>query len=124
MHGSGNTRVQNGKSTPRPVIPDVRCAKERLVHMSEKPDPLPVRKVADGRWEVLIVSDDRWLPCNSEDDARVIAAAPVYEYESLERTRSGSEFANELDHLADVFEKYRMGFGSKFFRDRAEAARN
>ena len=92
--------------------------------MPDKPDPLPVRKVGDGPWEVLIVSNDRWLPCDSEDDARVIAAAPVYEYESLERTRSGSQFANELDRLADVLENYRIGFGSRFFRRRAEEARN
>ena len=36
--------------------------------MSQKPDPFPVRKVDDGPWEVLIVEDDCWLPCDSEDD--------------------------------------------------------
>lgn len=91
--------------------------------MTAKPNPLAVRKVGDGAWEVLIVTNDRWLPCESEDDARVIANAPVYEYESLERIRSGSQFAIELDRLADVLEKYRIGFGSRFFRRRAEEAR-
>jgi hypothetical protein len=55
--------------------------------MSQKPDPFPVRKVGDRPWEVLIVENDCWLACESEDDARVIAAAPVYEYESLKLTR-------------------------------------
>jgi hypothetical protein len=92
--------------------------------MSQKPDPLPVRKVGDGLWEVLIIAKDRWLPCYSEDDARIVAAVPVYEYESLERTRSGLEFANELDRLADLLDKYNFGFGSRFFRRRAQEARN
>ncbi len=92
--------------------------------MSQKPDPLPVRKVGDGLWEVLIIGKDRWLPCYSEDDARIVAALPVYEYESLERTRSGLEFANELDRLADVLDKYNFAFGSRFFRRRAQEARN
>ena len=92
--------------------------------MPKKPDGLRIRKVGDGAWEVLIASDDQWLPCHSEDDARLIAALPVYEYESLERTRSGPEFADELDRLANVLEKYEIGFGSRFFRRRAEEARN
>lgn len=91
--------------------------------MSDKPEQLPVRKVGDGPWEVLIISNDRWLPCESEDDARLIAAAPVYEYEALERIRYGPDFADELDRLANVLEDYRIGFGSRFFRRRAEEAR-
>ena len=91
--------------------------------MPNKPDPLPVRKVGDGSWEVLLVSDNQWLSCESEDDVLLISVAPVYEYESLERMRSGAEFANELDRLANVLEKYRIGFGSRFFRRRAEEAR-
>jgi hypothetical protein len=35
MHGSGNTRAQNGKSTPRPVIPDVGHEKETLMTWKE-----------------------------------------------------------------------------------------
>jgi hypothetical protein len=83
--------------------------------MSEKPEKLPVRKVGDGPWEVLVVGKDRWLSCDSEDDARIIAATPVYEYDALERVRSGPKFADELRHLADLLEKYRMGFGRVSF---------
>jgi hypothetical protein len=83
-----------------------------------------VRKVGDGPWEVLVVSNDRWLACESEDDARILAEAPVYEYESLERIRSGAQFANELDRLANALERHRMGFGARFFRRRAEESRD
>ena len=92
--------------------------------MPDKPDSLAVRRVGNGPWEVLIASNDRWLPCHSEDDARLIAAAPVYEYESLERIRSGAQFANELDRLANTLEEHGIGFGARFFRRRAEEARN
>ena len=91
--------------------------------MDEKPRPLPVRKVGDGPWEILIVGNDRWLQCDSEQHARTIAKAPVYEYEALERLRSGVSFAADLGELADVMERYRFGFGSRFFRRRAEEAR-
>ena len=92
--------------------------------MPEKPGPLPVRKIGDGSWEVLVASNNQWLPCESENDARLVGAVPIYEYESLERIRSGREFAEELECLADVLEKYRIGFGSRFFRRRAEDAKN
>jgi len=91
--------------------------------MREKPEQLPVHKVGDRAWEVRIIPNAQGLLCESEDDARLVAAAPMYEYESLERTRVGSEFADELDRLATVLAKYRIGFGSRFFRRRAEEAR-
>jgi len=88
-----------------------------------KPQRFPVRKSSE-QWEVLIVPENSWLPCENEQDARAIAAAPVLEYEALERQRSGPAFANELETTATAFEKYRMGFGARFLRRRAEEARN
>lgn len=87
------------------------------------PRPFPVHKVGDRNWEVLIAGKDTWLPCEREQDARVIARGPVLEYESLERTRTGAAFADELDELADTLERYLMGFGSRYFRWCAEEAR-
>lgn len=89
----------------------------------EVPKPFPVRHLEDRGWEVLIATEKLWLPCYTEHDARVIARGPLLEYESLERTRTGETFANELNELADMLAKYRIGFGSRFFRQRAEVAR-
>ncbi len=90
---------------------------------SKVPDRFPVRQVA-GRWEVLIAQEDLWVPCDSEDDARTIALAPVLEYESLERDRSGVSFAEELERTADILEKYGIRFGSRFFRRRGQEVRD
>jgi hypothetical protein len=87
------------------------------------PKPFPVRKVDNDQWEVLIVPEKNWLTCVDENDARAISAAPVLEYESLEKIKSGTSFAAELEKTADVLEKYHIGFGSRFFRGRAEEAR-
>ncbi len=90
---------------------------------NQRPQPFPVRHV-DGRgWQVLIVPEDHWLDCENEADARAIAQAPVLEYESLEELRSGEQFARELEATAEALAKYRIGFGSRFFRRRANAAR-
>ncbi|MBY0526263.1 MAG: hypothetical protein K2R98_22915 [Gemmataceae bacterium] len=86
--------------------------------------PLKVRELADGRWEVLISEfDDLWFKCDSEEDARTIAAARVLESEALGRSKSREELAVELKKTADVMEKYRMSFGSRFLRRRAQEAR-
>lgn len=86
--------------------------------------PLKVRELADGHWQVLISElDDVWLTCDSEEDARAIAAARVLEYEALAQLKSGEQFAVELEKTADAMEKYRMSFGSRFLRRRAQEAR-
>ena len=86
--------------------------------------PLEVRELPDGPWQVLISEiDDVWLTCDSEDDARTIAKARVLEEESLGRLNSGEQFAAELEKTADAMERYRMGFGSRFLRRRAEEVR-
>ncbi len=88
------------------------------------PFPWAVRQGPNGQWQVLISeADDIWLDCESEEDARAIAAAPVLQYQALARAESGPQFAAELRKTADVMEKYRMGFGSRFFRRRAEEVR-
>lgn len=89
-----------------------------------RPDLFPVRKVSDQDWEVLIASENNWLPCQSEDDARVIASGGQLEYDALECTRRGREFADQLQKLADTLEKYHVGVGARFFARRAGEARN
>ena len=82
----------------------------------------PVRQVK-GRWEVQL-PPDKWLPCESKEDAELIAAAPVLEYESLEKTRSGVAFADKLENTARALEKYNIGFGSRFFQRSADEVRS
>lgn len=89
----------------------------------DRRDSFPVRQVGDGDWEVLIASEDIWVQCETEKDARILSRAPKLELDALERARSGLEFAAELDALADVLERCQIGFGSRFFRRRAAEVR-
>ena len=91
--------------------------------MSQKPDPLEVRKTNDGKWQVLLVPDDHWLSCDSESDARLIAIARVYEHEYTFRTRTDPDFPSDLERLAGLFDKYHIGFGAQLLRDIAKHAR-
>lgn len=86
--------------------------------------PLEVREVTNGPWQVLINKpDDVWLTCDSEDDARTIAKASVLEDEALELQTSDEELAAELEKTADAMERYRMGFGSRSLKRRAQEVR-
>lgn len=90
---------------------------------NNSPVRFPVRKLGS-QWEVLIVDENRWLPCRTENDARKISRAPILYHASLERTRRGPKFALELEEVADALFKYRIEFGSVFFRRCAELARS
>ena len=86
--------------------------------------PMKIRHLSDGSWQVLISEPDEvWLSCDSEDEARAIAAAPVLEAEALVQLKSGDHFANELEKTADALAKYRMSFGSRFLKRQAEVSR-
>ena len=85
-----------------------------------KPSRFPVRQVGD-QWQVLVLPNDVWLDTDNEADAAAISAAPVLEYEAMEHTRSGPDFAAELKRTSDALARYDMGFGSRFF---ARAAAN
>jgi len=88
------------------------------------PFPWKVRGLPDGTWQVLISEhDDVWLTCESEEEARTIAAAPVLEYQALGRLKSSEQFATELETTADAMQKYRLGFGSRFLRGLAHDLR-
>jgi hypothetical protein len=89
----------------------------------DKPSPFPVRHLEGRGWQVCLAPEETWLDCHSEHDARTIAQAAVLEYEALEEHRSGKEFVRQLELLADALQRYRIGFGSRFFRRRAEEAR-
>jgi hypothetical protein len=91
--------------------------------MSDQPSRFPVRHVDGHGWEVLIAGRDNWLSCRNEEDARTISSAPTLEVDVLEGRRRGDEFAAELERLADMLERYRMGFGSRFFSSSARDAR-
>ena len=83
----------------------------------------PRRKVGDGDWEVLVVPEDKWIPCASEEEARMLSKAPILKNESLERSRCGSDFAEELEQLAVVLLAHGMRAGSRFFKRRAAEVR-
>jgi hypothetical protein len=83
--------------------------------------PLATRKGPDGVWQVNISGPhDVWLDCDSEEDARTVAAAGVLEEQALDHLRTGPEFAEELRKTANVMERYRMGFGSRRLRGLAK----
>ena len=88
----------------------------------EKPHPFPIRHHQQQGWQVLIVPEDTWLACANETDARVIASAPVLEFESHYGLKSGGEFAKELESVSAALSRYQIGFGSRFFRMAAERA--
>jgi hypothetical protein len=87
--------------------------------------PLEMRDLPDGRWEVLVSeTNDQWLTCDSEEDARAIASTPVLEDEALDRLKSGPQFRSELEKTADVLEKYRLGPKSRFLRRLVQKVRD
>jgi hypothetical protein len=77
----------------------------------------------EGHWEVLISEYDNWLSCDSEDDARAIAATPVLKDEALAQERRDPQFVSELERTADALARYRLGFDSRFLRRYAEKLR-
>jgi hypothetical protein len=86
--------------------------------------PMKIRELPDGIWQVLISElDEVWLTCDSEDEARSIAAAPVLEYEALAKIKSGEQFAGELEKTADALAKYRISVGSRYMKHWAQEAR-
>lgn len=85
----------------------------------EKLRPLPTR-ILKGKPQVLLKND--WLTCEYRREARLIARMHVYEAQI--GRRKGAAFADKLDALADVLQKYRRAFGSRFFRRCAQEARN
>lgn len=91
----------------------------------DRPNPFPVRRVGDRPWEVFIIEppQERWIECECEADARLVASAPQARFDSLAGMRSGAEFAQELQTLADVLARYRMSAAARYFRQRAVIAR-
>jgi hypothetical protein len=91
--------------------------------MGDQPSRFPVRHVEGRGWEVLIAGRENWLSCRNDEDARTLSNASMLEVDVLEGRRRGEEFAAKLERLADMLERYRMGFGSRFFRSSARDAR-
>ena len=84
--------------------------------MDQAPPPFSVRKLTNKNWEVLIVPDDHWLSCDSEEDARLISRGRVCEHDFIYEIRKDLNFADELEQLANLFKKYQMGVGEGWFR--------
>ncbi len=94
-----------------------------MTGQTEKPPGLPYRKVGDQDWEVLFTAENAWLPCESLEDARLIAAAPALHYDSMVGSRAGNAFADELERTADALDKYNIKSGARIFRRRATEVR-
>ncbi len=90
--------------------------------LEETPKRFLTREL-DGKHEVLIIPEDKWLTCQNKGDADAIARVPILEYEALARGRTGSAFATELEESADAMKRHRMGFGHRFLRHQAQEAR-
>ena len=89
----------------------------------ERPAPFDVEQ-DKGRWRVRVQNNtNEWLECATEEDARAIAQFPVLNFDALESRRSGEAFAVELEKASEMFQKYRMGFGSRALLRRAQEAR-
>ena len=100
-----------------------KLATEKLL-MYPRPLPWDVRELPDGAWQVRISErDDVWLTCETEGEARAIAEAPVLKDQALAHLKTGPEFAAKLEMTADALQKYRMDFGSRFLRRRAQEVR-
>lgn len=53
--------------------------------------PFPVRRVGDGPWEVLV--EQKWIPCETEEDARSLAKTPVFLDKSMSQKLSLSDLS-------------------------------
>jgi len=84
----------------------------------QRPGNSPVRRQA-GHWEVLIVDENCWCRCETEEHARLISRAPVLRYDALEEQKTDADFILELEELAEVFKKYGKNYASRDFANRA-----
>jgi len=89
-------------------------------HSSEK--PLPIRQTDDGQWEVEN-SPGHWTKCGTKADATAISNAPLLLERSFNTDYPNERVAAELEKTAAVLEKYKIGFGSRYFRRRAKVVR-
>jgi hypothetical protein len=77
----------------------------------------------NGKWQVLLLEENKWLNCLSKVDALLIAGAKALEYDAYHLGHSSEEIAQQLEDTATAFERHRLGFGSRYFRRCAERAR-
>jgi hypothetical protein len=119
-------RFQNIRSELGRRFRDKRLGKIAVSELFLYPRQFPFEtsELPDGSWQVLISkSDDLWLSCESEKDAKIIAAAPLLQDEVLGRLCPGETLVAELKTTSDTMSKYRMGFGSRFLRGFADNLR-
>ena len=90
------------------------------IHSSGK--ALPIRQADDGTWEVLNMPE-HWTSCDTEADARRISNAPLILERSFQAVYPDESIAAQLDETAEILAKYNIGFGSRFFHNRAKLAR-
>ena len=64
----GGMPVSNGSLLAPPVTLVVIRYNERPLPMSQAPDPFPVRKVAEGNWQVLITEQVSFATAQSNSD--------------------------------------------------------
>jgi len=101
---------------------NVLATEEVLIY----PQALPweIRELPGGHWQVQVHEpDDLWLTCDSKEDAQRIAKAPVLYSHAVGRVEANEPFAIELETTANAMAKYRLGFGSRFLKRRAEEIR-
>jgi hypothetical protein len=85
---------------------------------------LPVR-LCEGKWEVLLSRNGagHWLCCDSEKDARQMAASGNLAYEAIDGKRPGEDIAQDLEACARTFSNYGCDDQAKWLMEHAKIAR-
>jgi hypothetical protein len=91
--------------------------------MAGVPRPFPVRRSPAGSWEVEVIdppSPARWVPTESEENARAISRSLVLRHEIVDAGRSGPDVASECRATAAVLQRYGFGSLSRWFAAAAD----
>lgn len=89
---------------------------------STSAEGLPLRQSDDGKWEVENVPGN-WITCETEEDARIFSNGPIVLEESFRTTFPDKALAARLEKTAEILEQYKIGFTSRYLRNRAKLAR-
>jgi hypothetical protein len=85
---------------------------------------LPIR-CRDDKWEVLVPfsTGDRWIACNSQQDAHQMSLSGNLAFDAIDRKRSGAEIAEELEAAARFFFEYKCDERAIWLAEHAKFAR-
>ncbi|MHC4663757.1 MAG: hypothetical protein ACYS8W_19015 [Planctomycetota bacterium] len=92
--------------------------------MDDMDTPFPFRINDNGKWEVYLTPEDRWIECEDRNEARTLSLAPVYCQEGLHKSLGCcEEFEEELEKLVHILAKCLEKTESSLLEKLAETAR-